>query len=101
MGKIISHPYWAPALVDNTRCEVPIAMLANNRPGPKLLMKRTALDKLASALGANLHKNRCGKKCYFWLAIDKHYTLLLAGVVAVLSDGGLKKYRNAVFKQNN
>ena len=33
----MSQPYCAPAFVDKTRCEVPMAMLANKIPGPKFL----------------------------------------------------------------
>jgi hypothetical protein len=35
IGITIIQPYWAPALVDKTKCDVPMAILANSRPGPK------------------------------------------------------------------
>ncbi len=56
MGMIINQPYWAPAFVDNTRCEVPMAMLANKRPGPKLLMNRSSLIKGVKGWAFKLHK---------------------------------------------
>jgi hypothetical protein len=37
IGIIMSQPYCAPAFVESTKCEVPIAILANNSPGPRFL----------------------------------------------------------------
>ena len=37
MGTSIIQPYCAPPLVDNTKWEVPMAMDANNNPGPRFL----------------------------------------------------------------
>jgi hypothetical protein len=44
MGITIIHPYWAPALVESTKCDVPMAMPAKSRPGPRFLNKIFKLD---------------------------------------------------------
>jgi hypothetical protein len=44
MGIHISHPYCAPAFVESTKWEVPIDMLANNRPGPRFLIRARRVD---------------------------------------------------------
>src|SRR5690606_29870480 len=38
MGITMTQPYWAPALVESTKWEVPMAILANSRPGPRALI---------------------------------------------------------------
>ena len=47
MGITITQPYCAPAFVDNTKWEVPIAILANKSPGPKFLNMILSFDTIS------------------------------------------------------
>ncbi len=55
MGITISHPYCAPALVDSTKWEVPMAVLAKRRPGPRFLIS-FCMEAIIDIAGVNIAK---------------------------------------------
>ncbi len=75
IGMIIIQPYCAPALVDNTRWDVPMAILAKRSPGPRFLSSVLNFDINAWFVRTKINffsKQRClpyfpmwGKSCVY------------------------------------